>query len=152
MSDLCSPPFSWRLVYYITSACLCQEVFQKFFKLFCSLFVEVRARSSSLAGLLLLWSSPFSWRPLYYITAASVCQEVLQSFLKNFFLTARPGLCGAVSSTAPRLYHISLHLVKPFLQLSLPFFDFFRFPPKNQGRTYIGTPLVNTIYGFWSLG
>ena len=36
MSDsfLCSPPFSRRLLYYITSGLLCQEVFQNFFKFF----------------------------------------------------------------------------------------------------------------------
>ena len=105
MSDsfLCSPPFSRRLLYYTTSAFLCQEVFPKFFELFSTASLRSASVSQSLlsatfilyhirfalsSGFLNFFSSffqpsirlpyalPSPRQPRYYIIPYSSCQAL----------------------------------------------------------------------------
>ena len=148
MSDLCSPPFSWRLVYYITSACLCQEVFQKFFKLF--LFALCRGLSSQLSSLRLasfVIAAVLLATSLLYHSGFRLSRG-FSKFFKNFFqpLSNLPLRCRLFDS--PKIIS---YLHTPCQYLFAIFFTFFQlFSLSTQkSRAYLyGTPLFNTIYGF----
>ena len=65
-----------RLCYYITSFRVCQEVFQKFFRVFLIFF-----RSDVISEVSLAWFH----KPFYYITSSQVCQEVFKIYFLNLF-------------------------------------------------------------------
>ena len=69
-----SLPFG-KLVYYTTSFCVCQVLFESFFN-----FFQVLVFHSLFSVVVVLQ------RPLYCITKFSVCQGVLENFLKFFQL------------------------------------------------------------------
>ena len=98
MSDsfLCSPPFSRRLLYYTTSAFLCQEVFPKFFELFST----ASLRSASVSQSLL--SATFI---LYHIRFA--LSSGFSNFFSSFFQTLVRFPYALPSPRQPRYYIIS---------------------------------------------
>ena len=62
--------FEMQLLYYITSLCFCQVLFQNFLKFFKFLILS------------------FKTQLLYYITSFRLCQVIFQTFLKLFVLSS----------------------------------------------------------------
>ena len=65
--------------YYITSSCVCQEVFQKFFQLFSRFFFGAVFRSRSWRPLV---DSPAARQLAYYSTFVSICQAFFDKFFQ----------------------------------------------------------------------
>ncbi len=129
-----------QLIYYITSACLCQEVFQTFLKFFSRFLSDSQPRLSAACilyhtrfrlsrGFRKLFSSffavPFRFRslsrgqPVYYITASPLCQVLFQTFFSFFdFRFVFP-----LSLRQPDYYITTILFCQCLLE---SFFEFFR--------------------------
>ena len=114
-----SLPFG-KLVYYTTTFCVCQVLFESFFNFFQALVFHS-----------LLFVVVVLQRPLYYITKFSVCQGVFENFLK-FFSTSFPQTVfpnfRSLSATCV-VYHF-------YPRLSTLFFIFFSFLRFYQSKVY----------------
>ena len=125
MSDsfLCSPPFSRRLLYYTTSAFLCQEVFQSFFELFSTAFLRSASVSQSLLSATFI---------LYHIRFA-----LSSGFLNFFQVFFKPLLA---SLTRCRLLDSPVIISYPPLPcqyLFLPHSDVSAFATKKRCKTSV---------------